>query len=138
MNRKLFLTGLLVMSLAGHVAAQETASSASKQQLAQQGYLTCLRSDHEGVRNSTIFRVMQYAALFPKDDLSPFLQELREISLNDPSPRNRLYAVVAYTILENVELRKEMEAPPRNEEEKEAYFGRLHEFLQNHQMVAKR
>src|SRR5262245_46911051 len=138
MTRKLLLSFLLIASVLGCAAVADGNLRQTKQQLlARRSYLWSLNSEHAGVRNSAVFRVMQYRLNFPQDDMQPFMKALREMSTKDTSSQNRLYAFIAVTFLENEELLKAANAPPNEEQEKEAYFTHLQNILQNNAVVAR-
>ncbi len=132
MIRNLLLSALLCLGCATQFHGGEPA----KQQAAKRNYLALLQSEHEGVRNSTIFRVLQYKAAYPQDDCRDFLKRLQEISLNDPSTKNRVYAFLACTLLRDAKLMAAAQ-PPLTEEEKETYFAGLQEVLQQHWIAAR-
>ncbi|MEK7730048.1 MAG: hypothetical protein AAB354_16700 [candidate division KSB1 bacterium] len=125
MIRNLVLAALVCFGC----AAQLQGARPEKQQVARRNYLAMLNSKHEGVRNSTIFRVLQYKVAYPQDACSDFLKRLQQISLNDPSAKNRSYAFLASAALQDAKLLRRAQ-PPEFEDEKEAYFARLHDALQ--------
>ncbi|NUO82179.1 hypothetical protein HUU05_19075 [candidate division KSB1 bacterium] len=131
MMRSLFFAALLCLACTAPLRGEEP----QKQQVAKRNYLTSLQSKHEGVRNSTIYRVLQYKAAYERDDCSAFLKRLQEMSLNDPSPKNRVYAFLACALLQDAKLRAAAK-PPEWEEEKDAYFASLQELLQRQWAVA--
>ncbi len=138
MKHKTLIAAWLVASLfAGTAAGQNQPQQDRLQMLAKRSYLSSLNSEHACIRNSTIFRVMQYRAAYPQDDLRPFVKALREMSVKDASPQNRLYAFVACTFLENEKLWQAAGKPPKQEDGKEAYFARLQGILQSNEAVAK-
>lgn len=108
---------------------------AEKQQVARQNYLSALNAKHEGVRNSAIFRVLQYKAAYPQDDCRVFIKRLQRISLNDSSVKNRMYAFLACAFLQDGKLPAEAQ-PPQTEDEKDGYFAELQELLQRRVSVA--
>jgi hypothetical protein len=136
MMRKTLIMAWLLASLIGCAAAKGQLWS-NKQSVAKQNYLRALNSKHACIRNSAIFQVMQYQARFPQEDLRSFVQRLRELSVKDASPEIRLYAFLAFTFLENEELLAAAGAPPKSEEEKEAYFERLQKILHGHDLLAR-
>lgn len=125
MIRILLLAAVLCSGCAGQLHSAESA----KQQVAKRSYLALLKSEHEGVRNSTIFRVLQYQAAYPAADRSDFIKRLQQISAQDPSAKNRMYAFLACALLQDEKLLAAA-IPPAAEEEKEAYFARVHEVIQ--------
>lgn len=125
MNRNLLLAVLLCLGCAAHLQAAEL----DKQQAARRNYLTLLQAQHEGVRNSTIFRVLQYKAAYPNDRCADFIKRLQHLSLHDASAKNRMYAVMACTLLQDPGLLK-LAPPPSAEEQKEDYFAGVHAVLQ--------
>lgn len=138
MIRKLLKSSLLVAGLLGCAAATDGNLQHAQLQLrARRNYLWSLSSAHASIRNSTVFRVMQYRASFPQDDMQPLVQALREMSMKDASSQNRLYAFIAVTFLENENLLRVAGAPPKEEDEKEAYFARLQNILQSNAVMAK-
>jgi hypothetical protein len=138
MIRKIFITSLLMAGLFGGTAeAQGDFQQAKFRALAKSSYLWCLSSEHPAIRNSAVFRVMQYRMSYPQEDMQPFVKALREMSLKDASSQNRLYAFLACTYLENENLLKAAGAPPEFEDEKQAYFTHLQRILQDDVAVAK-
>lgn len=136
MTRKLIIVSWVLAALFGSAAAQENVVPAAKQKLARRGYLVALKSEHACIRNSAIFQVMQYQARFPQEDMSLFIKSLRDLSRNDSTPQNRLYAFLACTFLENQQLRLTAGAPPKGEDEKEIYFNRLQKILHSNDTLA--
>lgn len=138
MIRKMTVMAWLLATLMGCAAAKENLTPPAKQKLAKQNYLLALNSEYACIRNSTIFHVMKYQARFPQDDLRPFVKLLREMSRNDPSPQNRLYAFLACTFLENEILLQAAGVPPKQEDEKEIYFAHLQNILLNQETLASK
>jgi len=128
----------LLVSVCLNAAAFAGDSNKCRQELARSNYFASLSSPHDGIRNSAIFMLMQYRLRYPDDDYAPFAKRLREMSLNDPYPKNRLYAFIVWTLLENTDMMKTAAAPPRSEDAKDAYFAQLHELIQNHQVLAQK
>lgn len=138
MTRKLLTSTLLMAGLLGCAAATDgTLQRDQLQARARRSYLWSLNSAHAGIRNSAVFRVMQYRASFPQDDMQLMVQALREMSMKDASSQNRLYAFIAVTFLENENMLKAAGVPPEREDEKEAYFARLQNILQSNAVMAK-
>ena len=137
MMRNLLTIALLATGLIGAATGQESLEQAKLQIHAQRNYLASLESEHECIRNSAVFRVMQYRARFPQVDLQPFVKALREMSEKDSSPQNRLYAFLACTFLENGQLLQAAGAPPKQEDEKHTYFLRLQGLMQGNHALAR-
>lgn len=130
MFSKTLAAAWLVAGLMGATAVRAGNHEPGKLQMrAQRSYLLSLSSEHACIRNSAIFWVMQYRARFPQDDVGPFVKALRGMSMNDAFPQNRFYAFMACTFLEGDKLMQAAGLPPRQEDEKEKYFARLHEIL---------
>lgn len=125
MKRKLFLIVMLCFACAARLYGREN----EKQQAARQNYIFALNSEHDGVRNSAIFRVLQYKAAFPQDACADFIKRLQQMSLQDASVKNRMYAFLACALLQDAKLFA-VALPPHSEDEKEAYFASLHEVLE--------
>lgn len=138
MIRKMTVMAWLLAALIGCAAAKENMAPPTKQKIAKRNYLLALNSEFACIRNSAIFHVMRYQARFPQDDLRPFVKLLREMSRNDPSPQNRLYAFLACTFLENKTLLQAAGVPPKQEDEKDGYFEHLQKILLNHEALARR
>lgn len=136
MTRKFIIMSWVLAALLGSAAAQESMTLTAKQKLARRGYLQSLKSEHACIRNSAIFQVMQYRARFPQDDMSLFIKSLRDLSRNDSTPKNRLYAFLACTFLENQQLLLTAGVPPKGEDEKEIYFNRLQRILHTNETLA--
>lgn len=132
MKRKLFLAAILCLGC----AAQLQATQSEKQQVARHNYVLALNSEHDGVRNSAIFRVLQFKAAYPQDACADFVKRLQEMSLQDASVRNRMYAFLACALLQDAKLFAAA-LPPHAEDEKEAYFANLHQVLQQGHDVAR-
>jgi hypothetical protein len=138
MSTKTLLIVWLFAGLLGATAAHAGTPQPDKLHMrAKRGYLLSLASEHACIRNSTIFFVMQYHARYPQDDVRPFVKVLRDMSVKDAVPQNRLYAFIACTFLENERLMRIAGLPPKHEGDKEAYFARLHEILQMSEALAK-
>ncbi len=133
MTRNLLLAALLCLGCAANLQTAEI----NKQQAARRNYLSLLQAQHEGVRNSTIFRVLQYKAAYPNDRCADFIKRLQHLSLHDVSAKNRMYAVMACTLLQDAALLK-LAPPPLAEEEKETYFAGVHAVLQKHTAIVVR
>jgi hypothetical protein len=138
MIRKMIVAAWLLAALIGGAAAKDNMAPQTKQKIAKRNYLLALNSEYACIRNSAIFHVMRYQARFPQDDLRPFVKLLREISRNDPSPQNRLYAFLACTFMENEKLMQAAGVPPAQEDEKDLYFVRLQKILLNHEALASK
>lgn len=132
MKRKLFLAAILCLGC----AAQLQGAQSEKQQVARDNYVRALNSEHDGVRNSAIFRVLQFKAAYSQDTCADFIKRLQEMSLRDVSVRNRMYAFLACALLQDENLFAAA-MPPRSEDEKEAYFANLHRVLQQGHDVAR-
>lgn len=132
MIRNLILSALLCM--AG--AAQLHSGEPTKQQVAKRNYLNSLQSEHEGVRNSAIFRVLQYKAAYPEDDCNDFLKRLQWMSLNDSLAKNRMHAFLACAVLQDAKLLAAVQ-PPSLEDGKDEYFAGLQDAMQR-QWIATR
>jgi len=138
MSRKILITiGLVAICLAGSATAQDNSGQNHLQTLARRSYLFALNSEHACIRNSAVFRVLQFHAVFPQEEMKTFVKTLREMSVKDASPQNRLYAFIACTFLENENLMKAAGAPPEKEDEKEAYFTRMQGILQSNAALAR-
>ena len=137
MIRKILTLALLAAGLIGAAAGEDLPDQIKLQKRAKQNYLLALQSEHACIRNSAIFRVMQYRAHFPQEEVQPFVKVLREMSMKDASPQNRLYAFIACTFLQNEKLQRTAGAPPKLEEDKEAYFARLQGILQSDEALVK-
>lgn len=131
MKRNLFLIALLCFACGVRLYGRENET----QRAARQNYIFALSSEHEGVRNSAIFRVLQYKAAYPQDDCSAFIKRLQQISLDDSSVKNRMYAFLACALLQDAKLFAAA-LPPQSENDKDAYFAGLHNVLQKESSVA--
>jgi hypothetical protein len=138
MIRKMIVIGWLLATLIGGAAAKDNMTPQAKQKLAKRNYLLALSSEYACIRNSAIFHVMRYQARFPQDDLRPFVKSLREMSQNDPSLQNRLYAFLACTFLENEKLLQAAGTPPKQEDDKDIYFVHLQKILLNQEALASK
>jgi len=135
---RILTLSLLSAGIIGCAAPRMRNTPLSQQELACTAYLDGLSSENDGVRNSMIFMVMQYCSRYPQEDVAPFLKCLRNISQKDTSPRNRLYAFIVHTYLQNPGLMKLAGEVPKGEDKKDEYFTQLYRIIEKRDFLVLR
>ena len=135
-SRTFVLSAMLVCT--SILAAQTSIDVEKKKKMAEKGYLASLKFDNANVRNSAIFRVMQFHHRFPDYDMQNLIAQLQTMSLNDQSARNRLYAFIAMTYLSDFRFCRVAETPPKLEAQKDEYFLKLQNMLNDQTLTAQR
>lgn len=128
---------IILVILAFAVTSSSAQSLKSKQylELAQKSYLTALESKNHGVRNSTIFMVVQFKKKHPDENFRPFIKKLQKISREDPEMKNRLHAYLALVCLQNPELIASIN--PHNYEDSKIFFDSVYDVLADIQLALK-
>ncbi len=115
------LTGLLMMATLafGQVNDAKSLDSILK------NYLTALKSDNAGLRNSALYQLVQLKAKFPKADLGACQRHIAQMSSKDKNPRVRINAGLALLFLNDTQLPTKVKI--NSEEEPTKFFARLHQ-----------
>jgi len=102
-------------------------------EVARKCYMQSLNSKNHGVRNSTIFLIVQFKKRIPDENVSQFIKKLKKMSISDPEMLNRLHAYLALVCLENPQLIAS--ADPVNFEDSKTFFNKIYNCLAEVQLA---
>ncbi len=88
-------------------------------------YLTALKSDNAGLRNSALYQLVQLKAKYPDADLSACEKCIAQMSSKDKNTRVRINAGLALLGLQDAQLPTKVKA--NDEQEPTKFFARLHQ-----------
>lgn len=96
--------------------------------------MNSLNNKNCGVRNSTIFMLVQFKKKHPEENFKPFIKKLNEMSNEDSMIQNRLHAYLAAVCLEKPTLMYFVS--PENYEDPKEFFDSVYEMISGPKLAA--
>ncbi|MEE4311923.1 MAG: hypothetical protein V2J62_08615 [candidate division KSB1 bacterium] len=128
-------TAVILVVFVNTVAWAEYPCTKSYFDKAKQCYLKSLDNENCGVRNSTIFLLVQFKQKHPGEHFDKFIEKLNQMSDEDCALQNRLHAYLAAVCLERPTLMDVVN--PVNYEDSKVFFDDIYTLISGAQIASR-
>ena len=133
--KSVFKIAVILVVLINTVAWAEYPCTKSYLDKAKKCYLNSLDNENCGVRNSTIFLLVQFKQKHPGENFDKFISKLNEMSDEDCALQNRLHAYLAAVCLERPTLMDVIK--PANYEDSKVFFDDIYTLISGAQFASR-